>query len=213
MDWWDETGPCRLLHRFNPLRLGYISEHVALDKKKLLDVGCGGGLLTEPLANLGAKVTGIDISLENVSVARKHAKLSGLDIEYINTTIESMPGRNKFDIVTALEVIEHVEDPEIFVENISKRIKSGGIFFLSTINRTLLSLLLAKYTAEYILQLLPKGTHDWRKFIKPSEINDMLSRNNLTLQDLRGISYNPMSKIFSFTNNIQNNYILIAKKV
>ena len=213
MNWWDEKGECRLLHRFNPIRLEYILKHVDLKGKRVLDIGCGGGILAKPLSRLGSSVTGIDISSENIKVAVDHAKKEKLDITYLNLTIEKLNVNKKFDIVIASEVIEHVEDQNVFLKHIAKHMKKGSILFISTINRTVKSLLLTKFAAEYLLNLIPKGTHEWSAFLEPSEVHNMLIENKLSIQELSGIKYNPFTKEFSFTTNLQNNYILKAERL
>lgn len=202
--WWDENGKFKPLHKFNPSRISYIRRKIceikglSIDSKEpfkgleLLDVGCGGGLISEPMARLGANVTGIDASEKNIKVATLHSEKSELKINYRQSLVEDFSKENegKFDVVLALEIIEHVNDVEEFVANLAKLIKKDGIVFIATINRNIKSLLTAKIGAEYILRWLEAGTHDWNKFLKPSEIDEFASKNNLELQELCGFKYN-----------------------
>lgn len=201
--WWDETGKFKPLHKFNPIRISYIRrkicemKNLSADSKepfkglKILDVGCGGGLISEPMAKLGADVTGIDASEKNIKVAQLHSEKSALKIDYQQSLVEdfSADNKEKFDVVLALEVIEHVADVEEFVANLAKLVKKDGIIFIATLNRTIKSLLTAKIGAEYILRWLEVGTHDWNKFLKPSEIEAFASKNDLALKELCGFSY------------------------
>ncbi len=195
-EWWDERGKFKPLHKFNPARIAYLREKIeqkfALNSDlKILDIGCGGGLIAEPFARIGANVTAIDASEKNIAVAKIHAEKSGLTINYQNCTAEALAAENKkFNVVFALEVIEHVADVEGFVESCSKLVKPGGLLFIATINRTVKSLALAKIAAEYILRWVPAGTHDWDKFLKPSEINLFAEKSHLELQEICGFSYN-----------------------
>ncbi len=202
-EWWSETGKFKPLHKFNPSRISYIRRKICEMKSfdpsakapfkdlKILDVGCGGGLISEPMARLGANVTGIDASERNIAVAKIHSEKSGLSINYQQSLIEDFSQENegKFDVILALEVIEHVANVEEFVANLAKIVKKDGIIFIATLNRTVKSLLTAKIGAEYILRWLEAGTHDWNKFLKPSEIDESASKNNLKLQELCGFKY------------------------
>ena len=206
-EWWSETGKFKPLHKFNPSRIAYIRRKICemknlpADSKepfkdlKILDVGCGGGLISEPMAKLGANVTGIDASERNIAVAKIHSEKSDLRIDYQQSLVEdfsekdSGENQGKFDVILALEVIEHVADVEEFVANLAKLVKKDGIVFIATINRTAKSFLTAKIGAEYILRWLEPGTHDWKKFLKPSEIDESASKNDLELKELCGFNY------------------------
>src|SRR3989338_5228797 len=207
-EWWDESGKFKPLHKFNPTRISYIRkkiiEHFSLDEnsaqpflgKKIIDIGCGGGLVCEPFARMGADITAIDASEENIKVAKIHAQKSALKINYQQGLVENLLEEEKFDVVLALEIIEHIADVEEFIKNCAKLIKKDGLFFVATINRTIKSLLTAKIGAEYILRWLPIGTHNFKKFLKPSEINAKANKYNLSLQKICGFSYNPFKDEF-----------------
>ena len=190
--WWDVKGKFRPLHMFNPIRIEYINdkiiEHFSLEKKNnfladfsILDIGCGGGLISEPMARLGAKVTGIDASEKNIKVAQLHAKQNSLDIEYLNKSPEQLDQKRKFDIILNLEIVEHVDNVRLYVESCHKLLKKNGLMFTATLNRTLTSYFKAILGAEYILRWLPIGTHDWNKFLKPEELEKYLTEFNLIL--------------------------------
>lgn len=195
-EWWDESGKFKPLHKFNPVRLAYLREKIAEkftlnSDLKILDVGCGGGLVAEPFARMGADVTAIDASEKNIAVAKIHAEKSRLKINYRNCAAEDLAQENqKFDVVLALEIIEHVADVENFVKSCAALLKPNGLLFIATINRTVKSLALAKIAAEYVLRWVPRGTHDWDKFLKPSEINSCANTCGLQLQHLSGFTYN-----------------------
>jgi len=224
--WWDENGPMAPLHRLNPVRLQYIRDMicahkgragdavVALKGLSVADVGCGGGLVAEPLCRMGAAVTGIDAGKENIRTARAHAARHGLDIEYLASTVEDVAeAGKKFDAVTALEIIEHVSDPELFIDSCCKVLKKDGVLILSTLNRTAKSFALGIVAAEYILRWLPAGTHDWKKFMKPSEVARLLEKNGMRVTDVRGLVYNPFSRAFSLSKgDLDVNYLLTAVK-
>jgi 2-polyprenyl-6-hydroxyphenyl methylase/3-demethylubiquinone-9 3-methyltransferase len=225
-EWWSPTGKFKPLHKFNPIRISYlrkkISQHFSLDEKsltpfkdlKILDVGCGGGLISEPFTRMGAQVTGIDAGEKNIKVAQLHAEKSGLKIHYQNTTSEDLSKKaEKFDVVFALEIIEHVADVEKFIESCSTLVKPNGLLFIATINRNLKSLALAKVAVEYILRWLPAGTHDWKKFLKPSEINEIAEKQNLKLQEIRGFHYNILKDEWSENDNLDVNYAMIFEKI
>lgn len=217
-EWWNENGPFKPLHQLNPCRLSFIRNHLintfSLDQKsftplkglKILDVGCGGGLLCEPLARLGATVTGIDASPKAINVATEHAKASNLSIEYQCCGIEEL-AQEKFDAVLALEIIEHVDNPALFIEKCSKHLKDSGLFFLSTLNRTWQSYLGGILTAEYLLRWVPKGTHDWNKFLEPAELANLLRPHKLDFIDLKGIQYHPLKREWFLGNSLTINYI------
>lgn len=225
-DWWDEKGPMRPLHAMNPTRLSYIRRHIdtlhdrkkygqrALKKLSILDIGCGGGLLSEPFARLGADVTGIDLSPDLINIAKIHAAQEKLKIDYQCLDAKDLLNKKKrYDIVTALEVIEHVSDPAAFIKTATQLLKPKGTLFLSTLNRTPASYLTAIIGAEHILRWLPKGTHDWKKFIKPSEIYDYFRETDCQIHDISGLHYNPLNQSFSLKSHRLNvNYILCAVK-
>ena len=223
-EWWDIDGKFKPLHMFNPIRIEHILD-IALnyykidkDKKiplknlKILDIGCGGGLISEPMSRLGAKVTGIDASDKNIKVAKLHAKKNHLKIDYFNTVPESLDLRNEFDIILNLEVIEHVENLDLYLSSCFKLLKKNGIMFTATINRTLMSYIKAIVGAEYILKWLPIGTHDWNKFVKPEELEKKLIDLNFLITDLTGLNYNPILREWKKTKNMSVNYIISAKK-
>ncbi len=222
-EWWDVKGKFKPLHDINPLRLEFITGHIAdkfniaeqkgryLSGLKVLDIGCGGGLLSEPFARLGAQVTGIDASEKNVKVAKLHSEKVGLDIEYINTSIEQL-NAPEYDVILNMEVIEHVDNPELFLASSINLLKPNGLMFVATINRTLKSMLFAKVAAEYILRWLPIGTHDWNKFLKPSEIVDMTLKNGskkvMHVEDIKGMTYNPITSTWRLSNDTTVNYLM-----
>lgn len=206
--WWDLNGELRTLHHINPVRLSFIDEHAPLAGKKIIDIGCGGGILTESLARKSDQVTGIDASAEAIKVARAHAATENLNIDYQEITAEEFalkhPG--EFDVVTCMELLEHVPDPASVIQACATLLKPGGKVFFSTLNRTLKAYAFAVLGAEYILRLLPKGTHDYAKFIKPSELAQW-ARPRLSLEELKGMDYNPFSKKASLTENVSVNYL------
>lgn len=224
--WWDPTGPFKPLHRFNPTRLGYIREHIcthfnldassdnALEGLKLLDIGCGGGLLCEPLTRQGASLTGVDASEKNIKTASVHAKEQGLKIDYRATTAEELLSTHEgaFDVVLNMEVVEHVADVPAFLAASAKLLRPGGLMFVATLNRTAKSYAFAIIGAEYVMRWLPKGTHDWRKFLKPEEVIAHMSRNTLQLNSENGVSYNPLKQTFSVSDDLSVNYMLSFTK-
>ena len=224
-EWWDPAGKFAVLHKFNPVRLAYIRNHVAahfardpherrpLAGLRLLDIGCGGGLLCEPMARLGANVTGIDPSQKNIKTASVHADEQGLEIDYRTSAAEDMAATGaRFDIVLNMEVIEHVTDPAAFTSTCASMLKPGGLMFLATLNRTLKSFGLAIVGAEYVLGWLPRGTHQWEKFITPEELAGWLGDAGLTVTDRAGIAYNPLSGEWRKVNDLDVNYMLVATK-
>jgi len=214
--WWNKEGDYKILHRINDLRIKFILSKVkkSIKKKSILDVGCGGGLATEPLAKKGAEVIGIDENNNNLKQAKKHALEKSLKINYINTSFDNFIKNNKkkFDLILCLEVIEHVDNYKKTLEQITKIIKPGGFLILSTINRSLKSLIFAKYIAEYLLNWIPIGTHEFKKFLKPSEISNFLEMKNLKIVDIKGLEFNPIANQWSLTNNTNINYFIVAKK-
>lgn len=213
-DWWNPVGQCAPLHHINPLRLKFIQDRVELNHKKIVDIGCGGGILTESLAKAGAHVTGIDLSHSALEAARIHSKEHNLNIHYdcisAEDFAENHPGQ--FDVVTCMEMLEHVPDPSSILRACHKLLKPNGKLFLSTINRNLKSYAFAILGAEWILNLLPRGTHDYAKFIKPSELCEWSRQVDLSLKDFTGISYNPFSKNYKLDTNISVNYLAYGEK-
>ncbi|OZG71040.1 bifunctional 3-demethylubiquinol 3-O-methyltransferase/2-polyprenyl-6-hydroxyphenol methylase [Hahella sp. CCB-MM4] len=212
--WWDPESEFKPLHEINPLRLNYIDQKAALPGKLALDVGCGGGLLSEGMARRGAHVTGIDMGEEPLSVARLHGLESGVKVDYRKTTIEDLAAEQteQYDVVTCLEMLEHVPDPASVIQACAKAAKPGANLFFSTINRNPKSYLFAIVGAEYVLKMLPKGTHDWKKFIKPSEMARMLRTAGLELQDTIGMTYNPITKEYRLGQDVDVNYLIHAIK-
>ena len=217
--WWDENGPFKPLHRLNPVRIGYLRDQLIahfgkIEGLSVADIGCGGGLVTEPFARLGAKVTGVDAAPENIAAAKNHAKEAGLSITYLATTAERLAAEGKkFDVVFALEIVEHVSDVGLFIDSITTLVKPGGLLVLSTLNRTPKSFALGIVAAEYILRWLPRGTHDWKKFLKPSELAEHLGENGFKPIDMTGLIYSPLSRQFSLDkDDLDVNYLLTAVK-
>lgn len=213
-EWWNENGKFKPLHMMNPVRASYIVEKIKELKKcdlkelSLLDVGCGGGILSESMARVGINVVGIDVCKENIKVAQSHAKKVGLNIEYTHTSIEELKNDKKYDVVLLMEVVEHVDNLGFFMKKAIELLKPEGLIFVSTINRTIKSFCLAIIGAEYILNWLPKGTHNWNKFLKPSEIANYLRENNVTLQNMAGMEYNVIKREWNLTKDVDVNYIL-----
>ena len=223
--WWDPEGDFRPLHRFNPIRLEYIRKqictHFELDPRKLnvlegltaLDIGCGGGLVTEPMARMGATTTAIDASKKCIGVARQHAKLSQLEIDYRVSSAETLVAeKTTFDIILALEIIEHVNDIDLFVLSCAKLIKPGGIGIFATLNRTAKSFTFGIVGAEYILRWLPRGTHQWKRFVKPSELTGYLGNQALAITDITGVKYNVLKDNWLLSNDVAVNYMLCTEK-
>ncbi len=209
-EWWNKRGPYKFIHLLTPIRLKYISDNLKLKGSKILDLGCGGGLLSEAMTNRGADVIGIDASLKTIEIAKKHAKEQNLKIKYINTDIESFDHKEKFDAVICFELIEHVPDPNELIKHMSRFIKPNGKLFLSTINRNLFSFMFAKVFAEYLLNIIPRGTHTYEKFLKPSEIRQMLENNDLSISDIQGLKFNPISNTFKLSSFAKINYFITA---
>lgn len=213
--WWDREGEFKPLHDINPIRANYIDGFSPVAEQNLLDVGCGGGILSEAMAQRGATVTGIDMGEAPLEVARNHAKENALDIDYIKTTAEdyALQKAGAFSIVTCLEMLEHVPDPQSVVTACADLAGENGDIYFSTINRTPKAWGFAVLGAEYILQLLPKGTHDYAKFIKPSELASFIRRAGLEVVDISGITYNPLTKHYALSStNVSVNYLIHAKK-
>jgi 2-polyprenyl-6-hydroxyphenyl methylase/3-demethylubiquinone-9 3-methyltransferase len=222
--WWDPTGKFKPLHKFNPVRIDYMrrafAAHFGRDASAprpfegltLLDVGCGGGLLSEPLAQMGFAVTGVDAGEKNVTIARLHAEKSGVPVTYRATTPEQLEPELMFDVVLCMEVVEHVSDITLFLRSACAHLKPGGVFVGATMNRTPKAWLLAIVGAEYVLGWLPKGTHDWHKFVRPSEFAQMLRSSGVEMRQTIGVSYNPLSDSWSETPSLDVNYLILAAK-
>ena len=204
--WWDPAGEFKPLHDINPLRLDWIARHATLDGAQVLDVGCGGGILTEAMARRGAKVTGIDLSEKALRVAQLHLLESKLDIRYEACSVDEVDGQ--FDLVTCMELLEHVPDPAAMVAACARRVRPGGQVFFSTINRNPKSYLFAVVGAEYVLGLLPKGTHDYQRFIKPSELSRWSRAAGLRVDELIGMTYNPVTRVYRLGADCDVNYLL-----
>jgi len=223
--WWDARGPMAALHKFNPVRLAYIrdrtAEHFSRDPKRLdslaglriLDIGCGGGILSEPLARLGAFIVGADPSDSNIAVARHHAVQSGLAIDYRNTSAEALvEAGESFDVVLAMEVVEHVTDVGLFIEVAAEMVVPGGLMFVATLNRTMKSFALAIVGAEYILRWLPRGTHQWDKFVMPNELEIALEQSSMQISGETGVIYNLLADRWQLSSDMDVNYMIVAKK-
>ncbi len=212
--WWDLDGEFKTLHAVNPLRTGFISEHAAIEGRRILDVGCGGGILSEALASLGAEVTGIDLSEDLIEIAELHGLESGLHVHYRKISAEVLAAEQPeyFDCITCMEMLEHVPEPESVVTACSDLVKPGGRIFFSTLNRKLKSYLAAVIGAEYILRMIPKGTHDFKTFIKPSELSAWGRHAGLEIEAITGIEYNPFSQTFALGTDIDVNYIAVFEK-
>ena len=217
-EWWDPNGKFKPLHKFNPIRISYIKENIIetfkLDNRKkplkdikILDIGCGGGLLSEPMCRLGATVTAIDASEKNINVAKLHSKKNNLKINYICTSPERLSDNNKFDVILNMEIIEHVEDVNFFLKSCSKLLKKDGIMFVATLNKTLKSYIFAIVGAEYVLRWLPIGTHEWEKFIKPDELILMQKKNDLKIDRIDGMKYNLLTDKWRVSSDKSVNYI------
>jgi 2-polyprenyl-6-hydroxyphenyl methylase/3-demethylubiquinone-9 3-methyltransferase len=214
--WWDTTGKFKPLHQINPLRLNYINQHINLVNKTVLDVGCGGGILTESMSFRGAKVTGIDASFDVINAAKVHAKQSKLTVEYLHTTVENLliQQPRQFDAITCLEMLEHVPNPQSVIDACFQLLKPGGLIFFSTINRNLISYFGAIVAAEHLLKMLPKGTHQYSKFIKPSELCGYMRSSGFEVMETIGMTYNPITQSYSLNqNNISINYIIRGRKM
>ena len=217
-EWWNPLGKFKPLHKFNPIRISYIKDNIInsfklkkqekpLKNLKILDIGCGGGLLCEPMCRLGADVTGIDASKKNIQVAKLHAKKSNLKIKYISTSPENFKTNVKFDVILNMEIIEHVEDVSFFLKSCSSLLKKGGIMFIATINKTLKSYVFAIIGAEYILRWLPIGTHEWEKFVSPNDLINISKKYNLNLENLDGMKFNIIKDEWSLSDDKTINYI------
>ena len=217
-EWWNPEGKFKPLHKFNPIRISYIKENVIqtfkldhnktpLKNIKILDIGCGGGLLSEPMCRLGAKVTGIDASDKNIKIAKLHSKKNNLQIDYFCSSPEKFNTEDKFDVILNMEIVEHVEDVNFFLKSCSKLLKKNGIMFVATLNKTLKSYIFAIVGAEYILRWLPIGTHEWEKFLKPEELISILEKNDLKLDKVKGMNFNLIKNKWSVGDDKSVNYI------
>ncbi|WP_419906649.1 bifunctional 2-polyprenyl-6-hydroxyphenol methylase/3-demethylubiquinol 3-O-methyltransferase UbiG [Hoeflea sp.] len=224
-EWWDPTGKFRPLHKFNPVRLTYIRDrvcaHYGRDAKsadplhglRVLDIGCGGGLLSEPLARMGATVVGADASPTNIEIAKIHAAQSGVTVDYRAVTAEDLAANGEaFDIVLNMEVVEHVADVDFFLTSCARMVKPGGLMFIATINRTLKALALAIVGAEYVLRWLPRGTHQYEKLVRPEEIEAPLSTSGMHIVDRTGVFYSPLSDSWNLSRDMDVNYMLLAER-
>ena len=223
-EWWDVNGKFKPLHMFNPVRIEYITEnikkHFKIDKNKndflkglnILDIGCGGGLISEPMATLGANVTGIDASEKNINIAKLHSKKNRLRINYLTKSPENLITEEKFDIILNLEIVEHVENVNLYIKSCYKLLKKNGLMFTATLNRSLTSYVKAIIGAEYILRWLPIGTHDWNKFIKPEELQQTLSQEKFSTFDIKGLKFNPFTNKWKSSNDLSVNYIICSLK-
>ncbi|EFG2885958.1 bifunctional 2-polyprenyl-6-hydroxyphenol methylase/3-demethylubiquinol 3-O-methyltransferase UbiG [Escherichia coli] len=224
-EWWDPNGKFKPLHKFSPVRLAYIRDKVAehfgrdpnaarpFERLRILDIGCGGGLLCEPMTRLGASVVGVDPAERNIEVAKIHAAQSGLTIDYRATTAEALADAGeRFDVVLSMEVVEHVADVELFVARTAEMVKPGGLMFCATINRTLKALGLAIFGAEYVLRWLPRGTHEYEKLVRPQELEDALTKAGLVVTDRTGVTYNPLADRWGKSKDMDVNYMLLAQR-
>ena len=223
-EWWDVNGKFKPLHMFNPIRIEYILDEITkhfrlVEKKenllknlKILDIGCGGGLISEPMTRLGADVTGIDASEKNIKIATLHSIKNNLKINYLNKSPEQMKEREKFDIILNLEIVEHVDDLDLYLRSCYNLLKKNGLMFTATINRTLTSYTKAIIGAEYILRWLPIGTHDWNKFIKPEELQKKLTDIKFSTNDVKGLVFNPFLNKWKKSNNLSVNYVICSFK-
>ena len=217
-EWWDPEGKFKPLHKFNPIRISYIKDNIIktfklqnkkkpLDKIKILDIGCGGGLLSEPMKRLGAEVIGIDASNKNINIAKLHAKKNNLKIKYFCSSPENFKQDIKFDVILNMEIVEHVEDINLFLKSCTKLLKKNGIMFVATLNKTLKSYLFAIIGAEYVLRWLQIGTHEWDKFVKPDELISILKKNNFKLDSLDGMKFNLLKDEWKLSSDKSINYI------
>jgi 2-polyprenyl-6-hydroxyphenyl methylase/3-demethylubiquinone-9 3-methyltransferase len=223
-EWWDVNGKFKPLHMFNPIRIEYIKEKIiqrfkikedsanVLDGLNILDIGCGGGLISEPMTRLGAKVTGIDASKKNIKVARLHAEKNNLQINYLNKSPEQLENTIKFDIILNLEIVEHVDNVEHYIKSCYNLLRKDGLMFTATLNRSLMSYLKAIIGAEYILRWLPIGTHDWNKFLKPEELEKILVNEKFSTVDIKGLEFNPILNKWKKSDNLSVNYIISSSK-
>ena len=217
-EWWDPEGKFKPLHKFNPIRIKYIKEHIINNFKlknktkpllglNILDIGCGGGLLSEPMSIMGANVTGIDASNKNIKIAKLHSKKNKLNINYMCSSPEKLNNKKKYDVILNMEIVEHVEDINFFLMTCSKLLKKDGLMFVATINKTFKSYIFAIVGAEYVLRWLPIGTHEWEKFVKPDDLKKILLKNKLSLSQLNGVKFNIIKNEWSISKDLSVNYI------
>ena len=222
-EWWNPNGKFKPLHEFNPIRIKYIKDNIInnfklnltnkpLKKINILDIGCGGGLLSEPMCRLGASVTGIDASKKNIEIAKLHAKTNKLKINYMCASPETLKTKIKFDVILNMEIIEHVKDIDLFIKESSNLLKKNGLMFIATLNKTLKSYLFAIVGAEYILNWLPIGTHDWNKFVKPENIIEVCKKNNLLIKKIDGMKFDLLTNQWNLSKDSSVNYIAKFKK-
>jgi len=222
-EWWNPNGKFKPLHKFNPIRIKYIKDNIInnfklnltnkpLKKINILDIGCGGGLLSEPMSRLGASVTGIDASKKNIEIAKLHAKINKLKINYVCASPETLKTKIKFDVILNMEIIEHVKDIDLFIKESSNLLKKNGLMFIATLNKTLKSYLFAIVGAEYILNWLPIGTHDWNKFVKPENIIEVCKKNNLLIKKIDGMKFDLLTNQWNLSKDSSVNYIAKFKK-
>ncbi len=223
-EWWDVNGKFKPLHMFNPIRIEYIldeiTKHFKLDREtkfplknlEILDIGCGGGLISEPMARLGGNVTGIDAAEKNIKIASLHSKESNLKIRYLENSPEQLKEKEKFDIILNLEIVEHVENLDLYLQSCYDLLKRNGLMFTATINRTLISYIKAIIGAEYVLRWLPIGTHDWNKFVKPEELQKKLTDKKFTTNNIKGLEFNPIFNKWKQSDNLSVNYIICSSK-
>lgn len=214
-DWWNLDGQFKTLHQINPARVEFIQRHANLTNSKLIDVGCGGGILAESLAIAEAKVDAIDLAPQSIEIAQLHLYESNVKVNYecIEIAAKAQQNHESYDVLTCMEMLEHVPSPEYIIAECAKLVKPGGIAFFSTLNRNFKSYALGVFAAEYILNLVPKGTHDFKKFIRPAELRQILHRNGFEVIAINGIDYNPFSQNFGLSNNTDINYLMACKKV
>ena len=223
-EWWDVNGKFKPLHMFNPIRIEYITDKIKQHFKinagnlnylkglNILDIGCGGGLISEPMARLGGRVTGIDASEKNIKVAKIHAKKNELKINYLNKSPEELENKDKFDIILNLEIVEHVDNVGLYIESCYNLLKKDGLMFTATLNRSFMSYLKAIIGAEYIMRWLPIGTHDWNKFLKPEELEKQLQDKKFSIVEIKGLEFNPLLNKWRKSNNLSVNYIIASSK-
>ncbi len=214
-EWWNTDGAFKTLHQINPLRCEFIQKHTALENKTLLDVGCGGGILSEALAKLGAQVSAIDLAPQSIEIAKLHLYESNLSVNYecIEVGAKAVQSPESFDVIACMEMLEHVPDPAYIIQECAKLLKSGGMAFFSTLNRNFKSYALGVVAAEYILNLVPQGTHDYQKFIKPAELRNMLKQAGFELVALSGMTYNPISQTAALSSDTSINYMVACQKI
>ena len=225
-EWWNPEGKFKPLHKFNPIRIDYLKKNIIkhfdikneknnkpLNGVSILDIGCGGGLLSEPMYRLGAKVTGIDASEKNIKIAKFHSKKQNLKINYLCTSPDNMKGKEKFDVILNMEIVEHVDNLDLFLKESSSHLKKNGIMFIATLNKTLKSYVFAIVGAEYILRWLPIGTHEWEKFVTPKYLNNLSKKNNLKEKKIDGMKFDILNNQWMLTEDLSVNYISMFEKI